>query len=122
MPSAGPSHPSGSVTRHCPTPSCGIRRTSPTCGRTPSSDTGHSVTRPLRTTTANSEGLDAKQIRRSIKGDYDQFQERLKDWYSDGQEIGLTASEQRKAEDKITGDERKRLGVRDPLGDYAKDS
>jgi hypothetical protein len=67
------------------------------------------------------EGLDAKSIRNRLKSGHDKYSEDMKHLQEHGGKIGLSKDEIGKEGEQRLGDERKRLGIDDPLGDFAKD-
>jgi hypothetical protein len=66
------------------------------------------------------EGLDAKAIRERLKSGHDKFAEGMTRLRDHGGEIGLSADEIRQEGRLRREEERKRLGISDPLGDYIK--
>jgi hypothetical protein len=67
------------------------------------------------------ENLDAKSIRKRLKAGYDEFAAGMKSLREHGGEIGLSPEEIAREASRRNDEERKRLGIKDPLGDYARD-
>jgi hypothetical protein len=66
-------------------------------------------------------GLDAKAIRDRIAGPQGQYEREQTNLYQHGADVGLTPDEVKRGGNLRAEDERKRLGVSNPLGDYARD-
>lgn len=67
------------------------------------------------------EGLDAEAIRKRLRSGHEEYQRDLANLKAHGRDAGLTPDELGRETGRRGDEERKRLGIRDPLGDFAKD-
>ena len=66
------------------------------------------------------ENLDAKSIRKRLQSGYEKYAQDAKNLQAHGRAIGLTPDEIRRAGQQDANEERKRLGLRNPLDDFAQ--
>jgi len=67
------------------------------------------------------EQLDAEAIRKRLRSGHEEYQRDLANLRAHGRDVGLTPDEINRETGRRSDEERKRLGVSNPLGDFAKD-